>query len=95
MGGITCHMQDNYNICISCCSYPIVSLQYSSTGDKLLAAAGSAQVSMATVMEKLLLLPVQAIVLDRDGHKIMQCPKGWQYNTDMTHTDVRILLGIY
>ena len=40
------------------CSYPIVSLQYSSTGDKLLAAAGSAQVDVArlcTIVNELLL----------------------------------------
>ena len=30
----------------------------------------------------------QAKVLDRDGHNKMECPKGWQYNTDMAHTDV-------
>jgi len=35
------------------------------------------------------LLP-QAKVLDRDGHDKMECPKGWQYNTDMAHTDVCI-----
>lgn len=30
----------------------------------------------------------QAKVLDRDGHPKMECPKGWQYNADMAHTDV-------
>ena len=30
----------------------------------------------------------QAKVLDRDGHKLAECPKGWQYNVDMAHTDV-------
>ena len=32
---------------------------------------------------------MQAKVLDRDGHDIMQCPKGWQYIADMANTDVR------
>ena len=35
------------------------------------------------------MLLVQAKVLDRDGHDIMQCPKGWQYIADMANTDVR------
>ena len=35
------------------------------------------------------MLLVQAKVLDRDGHDVMQCPKGWQYIADMANTDVR------
>ena len=31
---------------------------------------------------------MQAKVLDRDGHDVMQCPKGWQYIADMANTDV-------
>ena len=30
----------------------------------------------------------QAKVLDRDGHVLMECPKGWQYIADMANTDV-------
>jgi WD40 repeat protein len=53
-----------------CESHQICSLQYSITGDAILVAAGNAQ----------------AKVLDRDGYNKMQCPKGWQYITDMTNT---------
>ena len=35
------------------------------------------------------LLFAQAKVLDRDGHVLMECPKGWQYIADMANTDVR------
>lgn len=31
----------------------------------------------------------QAKVMDRDGHVLMECPKGWQYIADMANTDVR------
>ena len=27
--------------------------------------------------------------MDRDGHVLMECPKGWQYIADMANTDVR------
>lgn len=33
-------------------------------------------------------LSSQAKVLDRDGHNVMECPKGWQYIADMANTDV-------
>ena len=35
-------------------------------------------------------LIIQAKVLDRDGHVLMECPKGWQYIADMANTDVRL-----
>jgi hypothetical protein len=34
----------------------------------------------------------QAKVLDRDGHVLMECPKGWQYIADMANTDVCIFI---
>ena len=37
------------------------------------------------------LLFSQAKVLDRDGHVLMECPKGWQYIADMANTDVIFL----
>ena len=38
---------------------------------------------------------VQAKVLDRDGHVLMECPKGWQYIADMANTDVRSQINSY
>ena len=33
--------------------------------------------------------------MDRDGHVLMECPKGWQYIADMANTDVRIEINSY
>ena len=37
---------------------------------------------------------MQAKVLDRDGHDVMQCPKGWQYIADMANTDVSMCIQL-
>ena len=37
---------------------------------------------------------MQAKVLDRDGHDVMQCPKGWQYIADMANTDVSMFIQL-
>ena len=37
---------------------------------------------------------VQVRVLDRDGHDVMQCPKGWQCTADMVNTDVSSYLHL-
>lgn len=48
----------------------IHTLEWSKSGDKILLAAN---------------MP-QAQVLDREGRKLMETPRGYQYTTDMTHT---------
>ena len=53
-----------------CECHQIRSLQYSSTGDRILIVAGNAQ----------------AKVLDRDGHEVIECVKGDQYIVDMAST---------
>jgi len=37
---------------------------------------------------------VQAKVLDRDGHDVMQCSKEWQYIADMANTDVSMYIQL-
>lgn len=53
-----------------CGNNPIKVLDYSSTGDNVLAISGMSQ----------------AKVLDRDGHEVMECVKGDQYVSDMART---------
>ena len=55
-------------------SHVIRSLEYSSTGEHILVAAGNAQPK----------------VLDRDGYEVLECPKGDQYIVDMKNTKVYI-----
>lgn len=57
------------------CSHVIKSLEYSSTGEHILVAAGNAQPK----------------VLDRDGYEILECPKGDQYIVDMKNTKVSLV----
>ena len=54
-------------------SHIIKSLEYSSTGEHILVAAGNAQPK----------------VVDRDGYEVLECPKGDQYIIDMKNTKVR------
>ncbi|CAG0921348.1 unnamed protein product [Notodromas monacha] len=53
-----------------CESHPILNLQYSHTGDRILVISGSAQ----------------AKVLDRDGHEQLECVKGYQFISDVSKT---------
>ncbi|XP_059622309.1 gastrulation defective protein 1 homolog [Phlebotomus argentipes] len=53
-----------------CENYPIRSIQYSVTGDRILVVSGNSQ----------------AKILDRDGFEKMECVKGDQYITDMART---------
>ena len=55
-------------------SHVIRSLEYSSTGEHILVAAGNAQPK----------------VLDRDGYEVLECPKGDQYIVDMKNTKVYV-----
>ncbi|XP_019859155.1 PREDICTED: WD repeat-containing protein 70-like [Amphimedon queenslandica] len=57
-----------------CGSHPICTAQYNHTGELILVASGNAQ----------------AIVMDRDGQTVAECPKGWQYIADMTNTNGHI-----
>ncbi|RDD44206.1 WD repeat-containing protein 70 [Trichoplax sp. H2] len=68
-GGMAAALQ-SFRTVTPCESHQIKSLQFSSTGDKILVASGSAQ----------------AKVLDRDGMEIMECVKGDQYLSDMAST---------
>ena len=54
------------------CSHMIKALEYSTTGDKLLVVGGNAQ----------------AKVLDRDGHELFECVKGYVFITDKANTKV-------
>jgi hypothetical protein len=53
-----------------CENHHVKSLQFSPSGDSILLAAGNSQ----------------AKVLDRDGHQVLECPRGYQYISDMMHT---------
>ena len=50
----------------------IKSLDYSCTGENILIVGGNAQ----------------AKVVDRDGHEVMTCKKGYQYIVDTASTEV-------
>ena len=57
-----------------CYSHTILSLDYNCTGENILIVGGNAR----------------AKVLDRDGHEVMTCVKGYQYIVDTASTDVSI-----
>jgi WD40 repeat protein len=57
-----------------CECHPICCVQYNHTGELILVASGNAQ----------------AVVLDRNGQTVLECPKGWQYIADMTNTNGHI-----
>ena len=69
--------KSEYGICLyflSIFSHAILSLGYSCSGEHILVVGGNAR----------------AKVLDRDGHEVMTCVKGYQYIVDTASTDVRI-----
>lgn len=62
----------------------------------ILVASGSAQVwGYNFTGESFSILNdfTQALVMDRDGQTVAECPKGWQYIADMTNTNVRNLIA--
>jgi hypothetical protein len=66
----------NHAFLFADCSHMIKSLEYSSSGDKLLVIGGNAQ----------------AKVLDRDGHTLFECVKGYVFITDKANTKVSMQL---